>query len=82
MRVIHEGLSLEVSGPDKPSWPITVGIWVYALVGSGVAVTYALNERQTPGPVKALAVTFAGYVVALLTVAFGIKSSGSNGSAS
>jgi hypothetical protein len=77
-RIIHEGLSLEVSAPNKPSWPITIGIWVYALVGSAVAVTYALNERQTPGPVKALAVTFAGYVVALLSVAFGVQSASSN----
>lgn len=81
-RIIHEGLSLEVSAPNKPSWPITIGIWVYAIVGSAVAVTYALNEHQTPGPVKALAVTFAGYVVALLSVAFGVQSSSSNAASS
>ena len=81
-RIIQEGLSLEVSAPSKPSWPITIGIWVYAIVGSAVAVTYALNEHQTPDPVKALAVTFAGYVVALLSVAFGVQSSGSHAATS
>jgi hypothetical protein len=71
-------LSLEPSAPNQKSWPITFGIWVYAIVGSAVAVTYALNQHETPGPIKALAVAFAGYVIALLSVAFGVQQTGAS----
>ena len=77
---LHRAVSLEVGKRGATSWPITFGLWVYAAVGSMLVVVYVLNESQTPGAVKALAVTFAGYVLALLTSAF--KSAGNAGSSS
>ena len=77
---LHRAVSLEVGKRGATSWPITFGLWVYAAVGSMLVVVYVLNESQTPGTVKALAVTFAGYVLALLTSAF--KSAGNAGSSS
>lgn len=50
---------------------MTFGIWAYALVGG--AVTYFLNQGETPAEIKALAVAFAGYVLALVTTAYGLK---------
>ena len=52
---VHRALSLETSHPNRKSWPITVGIWLYAVVGSAVAITYALNKQETPASIKALA---------------------------
>jgi hypothetical protein len=37
-----------------------------------VAITYVVNPQTTPASVKALAIAFAGYVVALITRAYGI----------
>jgi hypothetical protein len=68
----RQALSLEPGRRTAASIPITVGIWVYAAVGSAVAVTYFLNQQETPDAVKALAVAFAGYVLALVTAAYGI----------
>jgi uncharacterized integral membrane protein len=41
-------------------------------VASAVAVTYVVNQNQTPASIKALAVAFGGYVIALVTAAYGI----------
>ena len=43
---------------------------VNALVASAVAITYVLNQNETPGTIKALAVAFGGYVIALMTAAY------------
>ena len=67
---VWQVFSIESSGPATPSWPKTFGIWVYAIVASGVAVTYALNQHQTPDAIKALAVAFGGYVLALVNTAY------------
>jgi len=72
---IHQALSLEASAADAKSWPVTFGMWVYALVASAMAITYIFNQNETPGTVKALAVTFAGYVIALLSHVFAIQTS-------
>jgi hypothetical protein len=50
---------------------MTFGIWVYAFVASAVAITYVLNPNETPGPIKGLA-SFGGYVLALITTAYGV----------
>jgi hypothetical protein len=63
--------SISRTSPASPSWPKTFGIWVYALVASAVAVTYVLNEHQTPDVIKALAVAFAGYIIALVHSVYG-----------
>ena len=68
--------SLEPSDEHKASWPLTIGIWAYAVVGSAVAVTYFLNQNETPDAIKTLALAFGGYVIALVTAAYGIGSSG------
>jgi hypothetical protein len=65
-------LSLEPATTEAASWPKTFGIWVYAVVASAVAVTYVVNQNQTPASIKALAVAFGGYVIALVTAAYGI----------
>jgi hypothetical protein len=67
---LRQLLSLEPINIRAASWPKTVGIWLYAIVGAAVAVTYALNPNQTPATIKALAVAFAGYILALLTAAY------------
>lgn len=67
---LHKALSLDASSSNCASWPKTLGIWVYAIVAAAVAVTYALNPNQTPAMIKALAVAFAGYVLALITAAY------------
>jgi hypothetical protein len=73
---IRRALSLEPSDPSAKSWPLTFGIWAYAAVASAVAVAYLLNQNETPGAVKALAVTFGGYVIALINTAYGMAKSG------
>jgi hypothetical protein len=35
-----------------------------------VLVTYVLNQGETPDAVRALAVAFGGYVIALITAAY------------
>lgn len=77
---LYRIVSLEVGEKGAASWPITFGLWAYAAVGSMLVVVYVLNEAQTPGAVKALAVTFAGYVLALLTSVF--RSAGGSGTSS
>ncbi len=68
---VRKGLSFEAASTDAASWPKTLGIWVYAIVAAAVAITYGLNQNQTPAMIKALAVAFAGYVLALITAAYG-----------
>jgi hypothetical protein len=63
-------LSLEPKSTSSASWPKTFGIWVYAIVASAVAITYVFNQNETPGTIKALAVAFGGYVIALVTAAY------------
>jgi hypothetical protein len=70
---VRQALSLEPSATTTKSWPLTFGIWAYALVASATAVVYILNQNETPGSVKALAVTFSGYVLALLNMAYGLS---------
>lgn len=72
---IRQALSLEPSSTTDKSWPLTFGIWVYALVASATAIVYILNQNETPSSVKVLAVTFAGYVLALLNMAYGLTTS-------
>jgi hypothetical protein len=48
---------------------------MYAAVASAVAIVYVLNQAETPREIKALAVAFAGYVIALMTAAYGLGSS-------
>jgi hypothetical protein len=35
-------------------------------------VTYIVNQNEAPSSIKALAVAFGGYVIALVTAAYGI----------
>jgi hypothetical protein len=69
-------LSLEPPDVNSASWPKTFGIWVYALIAGAVAITYIVNPSATPGSVRALAVSFGGYVIALITRAYGITTKG------
>jgi hypothetical protein len=62
----------EVDGKVGQSWPLTFGIWAYPLTATAVAVTYFLNQSETPPEIKALAVAFAGYVLAFFTASFGV----------
>ena len=67
---VQQLLTLEPVNVRAPSWPKTFGIWLYAIVGGAVALTYAFNPNQTPATIKPLAVAFAGYILALLTAAY------------
>jgi hypothetical protein len=67
---IWQVLSLEPKSTSAASWPKTFGIWVYAIIASAVAITYVCNQNETPGTIKALAVAFGGYVIALVTAAY------------
>jgi hypothetical protein len=71
---LRKALSLEPGARSASSWPLTFGIWTYAAVAGAVAVTYFLYQAETPDAVKALALVFAGYVVSLMTAAYGIAS--------
>jgi hypothetical protein len=62
--------SLEAGSADTASWPKTFGIWVYAGVATAVALTYVLHQTETPPAIKALAVAFGGYVIALVNNAY------------
>jgi hypothetical protein len=73
-------LSITPSNAQAVSWPKTLGIWAYALVGSAVAITYVTHQNETPSSIKALAVAFGGYVIALVTTAYGIKAKSTRGS--
>jgi hypothetical protein len=70
--LLRRVLSLEPGGTDQPSWPQTFGIWMYAGVAAAVALVYILNQSETPPGIRALAIGFAGYVVALMTAAYGV----------
>jgi hypothetical protein len=76
LAAVRRILSLEPPSTGAASWPKTFGIWVYAVVASGVAVSYVINQNQTPPSIKPLAVAFGGYVVALVTAAYGITKRG------
>ncbi len=67
-------LSLEPGDARSASWPMTFGIWTYALVASAVSITYVLNQSETPKEIKALAIVFGGYVITLVTAAYGAAS--------
>jgi hypothetical protein len=69
---IRQALSLEPSTTSDVSWPLTFGIWVYAIVATATFAVYVLNQNETPSGVKALAVAFGGYVIALLNMAYGL----------
>jgi hypothetical protein len=47
---------------------------MYVAVASWVALTYVLNVSTTPDEVKGIAVAFAGYVVAIMATAYGVRS--------
>lgn len=70
---IRQVLSLEPGSTHTASWPKTFGIWVYAVVATAVAFTYVLNQTETPGPIRALAVAFGGYVLALVNSAYNLS---------
>lgn len=69
-------LSLEPRDTNSASWPKTFGIWAYAMVGAAVTITYVCNQNETPPSIKALALAFGGYVITLVTTAYGIKGKG------
>ena len=71
--VLHV-LSVKPGGKDRVSHPLTFGIWAYVVVASWVALTYFLNVDQTPPEVQGIATAFAGYVLAVMTVAYGVRS--------
>jgi len=69
-------LSLEPSDTNRASWPLTFGIWTYALVAGATAIVYFLHSAETPDAIRALAVAFAGYVITLVTAAYGLSTKG------
>ena len=49
---------------------LLLGVGLYMLIGIAVAVTYAVNEAETPGVLRTFAVAWGGYVIAYLGAAF------------
>jgi hypothetical protein len=76
LALVHRLLSLEPKDTGSASWPLTFGIWAYAIVGSATSIVYLLNRAETPDTIKGLAVAFAGYVIAFVTAAYGIAAKG------
>lgn len=70
---LRRALSLEAPDTNSPSWPLTFGIWVYAVVGAAVACAFILNQSETPEQIRTLAIAFAGYVIALVYAAYGLR---------
>jgi hypothetical protein len=79
---IWQALSVDPRNVNASSWPKTFGIWVYAIVASAVTITYVLNQSETPDSIKALAVAFGGYVIALVNAAYKSGASDQSSSAS
>jgi hypothetical protein len=65
---------LEVMRPQKAARPRRA----LQVVGTAVAITYVTNQDETPSTLKALAVAFGGYVITLVTTAYGIKTKGNS----
>ncbi|MEA2298775.1 MAG: hypothetical protein QOF77_1711 [Solirubrobacteraceae bacterium] len=70
---VWRALSLEPCSTQAASWPKTFGIWAYAVVATAVAITYVVNQNETPDAIKGLAVAFAGYVITLINAAYKAK---------
>jgi hypothetical protein len=66
----RRALSPQPTSQSAASWPMTAGIWVYGLVGGATFLTYLISTNETPAPVKALAIAFGGYAVALSSAAY------------
>lgn len=49
---------------------LAIGVFGYFVAGVACCVTYAFNESETPGILKALAAGFGGYVLAYLAQAY------------
>jgi hypothetical protein len=62
--------SYEAAGTDLSSWPLTFGVWAYAVVAVAVALVFFIWPDQTPAEIKALALGFAGYVITFLHSAY------------
>ena len=73
---VRRAFSLEASQTTAASWPLTFGIWVYALVASAVAVTFVLFQQETPEQIRTLAIVFAGYILAMIYAAYGLSPKG------
>jgi hypothetical protein len=63
--------SFEPADDNRASMPLTFGIWTYAIVASAVAIVYFVHSAETPDAIRALAIAFAGYIVAFLHTAYG-----------
>ena len=66
-------LSIDPPTTKTASWPMTFGIWMYAIVATAVAITYVLNQSTTPPTIRTLAIAFGGYAIALVTAAYGLS---------
>jgi hypothetical protein len=66
----HATLTRSLDALTWMSFPVTVGIWTYAVIGAAAAATTVLNTEETPNVVKALASVFGGYIFAVGTLAF------------
>ena len=73
---VRRAFSLEASHTTAASWPLTFGIWVYALVASAVAVTFVMFQQETPEQIRTLAIVFAGYILAMIYAAYGLSPKG------
>lgn len=49
---------------------LSLGVLIYMFAGIAVCATYALNELETPGILKTVAVAFGGYVIAYIGTAY------------
>jgi len=67
---VRQLFSYESAGTDVSSWPLTFGVWAYAVVAIGVALVFFIYPSETPPEIKALAIGFGGYVVTFLHSAY------------
>jgi hypothetical protein len=60
---------LLVGGPSE-TLLLTIGIWIYAIVGIMTVVVYIIKPNETPGSISAMALLIAGYVAAVVANAY------------
>jgi hypothetical protein len=49
---------------------LSLGVLLYLIAGVATCIAYGLNEAETPGVLKTIAVGFGGYVIAYIGVAY------------
>lgn len=70
LRAIVGRLLLWLADAKTERWLLVLGVIVYFVACSAMAVVWVLHERETPDIVKTIATGFGGYVLAYVSAAY------------